>query len=156
MATHSHTLTSTPTQAQHKHKDRSVVHSIVRPNVHSSFVRSSDCSIVHPIVHGSFVHPSDHSIVRPFVCPNNLCPAIILPKFWSLVRPIAHPFVHNPCSSFLPTNYSSFVHNTYSLFVQTNYSSFIGSFILLTIVTIHCYSDRPNIQLLIHHDDELT
>jgi hypothetical protein len=33
------TLThSTPTQAQHEHNDRSVVHSIVLPTIHSLFV----------------------------------------------------------------------------------------------------------------------
>jgi hypothetical protein len=36
MATHSPNLTLT--QAQHKHKDRSVLHSIVRPTIHSSFI----------------------------------------------------------------------------------------------------------------------
>jgi hypothetical protein len=43
-------LTPTPTQAQHKHKDRSVVHSIFRSNVHNLFVRSSDRSIIHPFI----------------------------------------------------------------------------------------------------------
>jgi hypothetical protein len=37
-------LTPTLTQAQHEHKDRSIIHSIVRPNLHSLFIRSSDRS----------------------------------------------------------------------------------------------------------------
>jgi hypothetical protein len=34
------------------------------------------------------VRSSDRSIVRPFVRPNNLFPAVMLPKFRSFVRPI--------------------------------------------------------------------
>jgi hypothetical protein len=48
-------------------------------------VRSSDHSIVRPFVHSSYssfiVSLSDRSIVRPFVRPNNLCSAVMLPKF---------------------------------------------------------------------------
>jgi hypothetical protein len=55
--------------------------SIVRPPVLSLFVRSSDRSIVHPIIHGLFIRSSDRSIVRPFIRPNNLCSAVLLPKF---------------------------------------------------------------------------
>jgi hypothetical protein len=46
--------------------------------------------IVRPIVYGSLVRSSDRSIVRPFVRPNNLFPAVMLPKFRSSVRPIVH------------------------------------------------------------------
>jgi hypothetical protein len=69
--------------------------SIVRPPVLSLFVRSSDCSIVRLIVHGSFVRSSDRSIVRPFVRPNNLFPAVMLPKFRSFVRSIVRSFVRS-------------------------------------------------------------
>jgi hypothetical protein len=93
--------THTPTQAQHKHKDRSVVHSIVRPLVLSLFVRSSDRSIVRSIIHGSFVRSFNCSIVHLFVSPNNLCSAVMLSKFQSFVRPIIRSFVHSPYSSFI-------------------------------------------------------
>jgi hypothetical protein len=66
---------------------------IVRPPVLSLFVRSSDRSIVRPIVHGSFVCSSDRSIVRPFVRPNNLFPAVMLPKFRSFVRSTIRSFI---------------------------------------------------------------
>src|SRR5688572_962390 len=61
--------------------------SIVRPLflVLRSFVRSFDRSYVRPIVR-SFVRSSDRSIVRPFVRPNNLFPAVMLPKFRSFDR----------------------------------------------------------------------
>jgi hypothetical protein len=147
MATHSHSHTST-TRAQ-----GSFGCSFNCSSKCSKFVRSSDCSIVHPIVHGSFVHLFDHSIVHLFVRPNNLCPAIILPKFWSLVRPIVHPFVRNTYLLFVICPNELFIIHRIT---HNHYSSFIGSFILLTIVTIHRSSDHPNIQLLIHHDDELT
>jgi hypothetical protein len=61
------------------------------------------------------------SFVRPFVCPNNHCLAVMLPKLRSFVR-----------SFIIPIHRSSFVH--------TNYSPFIGSF----IVTIHRSSDRSS------------
>jgi hypothetical protein len=48
-----------PLTLLHKHKDRSVIHSIIRPPVLSLFVRSSDRSIVRLIVHGSFVWGTD-------------------------------------------------------------------------------------------------
>jgi hypothetical protein len=42
------------------------------------------------------VRSSDRSIVRPFVRPNNLFPAVMLPKFRSFVHPIVHgSFVHS-------------------------------------------------------------
>jgi hypothetical protein len=134
------------------------------------------CSFVRPIVHGSFICSSDRSIVRPSVRPYKLCSAVMLPKFRSFVRPIIRSFVRSfiipirRSRSFIRTIHrSSFVHNPYSSFIvrsyelftvhriiHSHYSSFIGSFILLFIVTIHRSFDRPNIQLLIHHDDQLT
>jgi hypothetical protein len=104
--------------------------SIVRPPVLSLFVRSSDRSIVRPIVHGSFVRSSVRSIVRPFVRPNNLFPAVMLPKFRSFVRPIIRSFV---CSFIVPIHRSFIITIHRSSFVHTNYSP------LLFIVTIHCY-----------------
>jgi hypothetical protein len=51
------------------------------------------CLIVRPIVHGSFDRSSDRSIVCPFVRPNNLCSAVMLPKFRSFVRSIIRSFI---------------------------------------------------------------
>jgi hypothetical protein len=105
-------LTPTPTQAPHEHKDRSVNHSIVRPNVHSLSVRLSDHSSVLSSKYYLFsCHVVEILIVRPFV--------------------------HNPYSSFIicfvHMNYSSFVHMNYSSlsFVHTKYSPFIRSFIAI-------------------------
>jgi hypothetical protein len=39
------------------------------------------------------VRSSDRSIVRPFVRPNNLCSAVMLPKFRSFVRSIIRLFI---------------------------------------------------------------
>jgi hypothetical protein len=109
------TPTLTSTQAQHKHKDRSVIHLIIRPNVLSLFVRSSDrpwfvCSIVR-----SFICPFVQIIIVQPLCYRNFdCSSV-----WSFVRSFIIP---NHCSSFVHANYSSFVH--------TNYSSFIRSFII--------------------------
>jgi hypothetical protein len=101
----------------HKHKDRSVV---LRSFVPLFLV----CSFVRPIVHGSFVRLSDHS----FVHPNNLFPAVMLPKFRSFVRPIIRSFVR---SFIVPIHRSSFGHMT----IHRYYSSS-----LLFIDTIHrCY-----------------
>jgi hypothetical protein len=91
---HKHTLT----QGSFSHS------SIVRPLfLVCLFVRS----IVRPIVHGSFIRSSDRLIVRPFVRPNNLFPAVMLPKFQSSVR-----------SFIVPIHRSSFVHSPYSSFFQ--------------------------------------
>jgi hypothetical protein len=91
MATLSPPHTPTPCSTQ-AHTSTRIVRSFFDRSspVLSLFVRSSDRSIVRPIVHGSFVRSSDRSIVRPFVRPNNLFPAVMLPKFRSFVRPIVH------------------------------------------------------------------
>jgi hypothetical protein len=90
--------------------------SIVRRPVLSLFVRSSDRSSVRPIV-------------RSFVRPNNLFPAVMLPKFRSFVRSIIRSFVHS--------SYSSFVHRHYSSFIIRSYDYSPSLF----TVTIHrCYS----------------
>jgi hypothetical protein len=83
------------------------------------------------------VHSFIRQIVHPFVRPNNLCSAIMLPKFRSFVRLIIRSFVCsfiNPIhrSSFVRTNYSSFIVRSYGLFtvhqiVHSHYSSFIES-----------------------------
>jgi hypothetical protein len=62
------------------------------------------------------VRSSVRPIVRPFVCPNNLCSAVMLPKFPSFVRPIIWSFVH---SFIVPIHHSSFVHRPYSSFVHS-------------------------------------
>jgi hypothetical protein len=118
-------LTPTPTQAQHERKDRSVVHSIVRPNIHSSFICPIVRSFVRSFMVHSFIRPIVHSFfqiifVQLLCCQNS---------DYSFIRSFDRSFI-------IPIHRSSFVH--------TNYSSFIGSF----IVTIHRSSDRPNIQLL--------
>jgi hypothetical protein len=69
-----------------------------------SFNRSS---IVRPPVLSLFIRSSDRSIVRP----NNLFPAIMLPKFRSFVRSIIRSFI-------VPIHRLSFVHNPYSSFIQ--------------------------------------
>jgi hypothetical protein len=107
--------------------------SIVCPPVLSLFVRSSDRSIVRPIVHGSFVRSSDRSIVCPFVCPNNLCSTVMLPKFRSFARSIIRSFI-------VPIHRSSFVHSSYSSFVHSPYSSFIQ---IICVLPLCCRnSDR--------------
>jgi hypothetical protein len=73
------------------------------------------------------VRSSVRSIVRPFVRPNNLFPAVMLPKFRSFVRSIVHR------SFIVPIHHSFIVTIHRSLFVHTNYSP------SLFTVTIHCY-----------------
>jgi hypothetical protein len=113
------------------------------------------------------VRSSDRSIVRSFVRPNNLFPAVMLPKFWSFVRSFDRSsFVHSSYSSFVHSPYSSFfqiifvlplcyrnsdrsfvrpfVHSSYSSFVHHHYSSFIRTIhhhysTLIFIITIHRY-----------------
>jgi hypothetical protein len=103
---HKHTL------AQGSFGRSSIVRSPVLSLFVRSFIRSFDRSIVRPIVHGSFVRSSDRSIVRPFVRPNNLCSAVMLPKFRSFVPSIVHR------SFIVPIHRSSFVHSPYSSFFQ--------------------------------------
>jgi hypothetical protein len=107
----------------YKDKNRLVVHSIVRPPVHSLFVRSSNRSW--------FIH----TIIRP----NNLCSPVMLPKFRSLVRLIIRSFVG---SFIIPIHRSSFVH--------TNYSPFIGS-IIVTIYRSSDRSSYYSLLLFIDH-----
>jgi hypothetical protein len=116
------------------------------------------------------VHSFDRSIVRPFVRPNNLCSAVMLPKFRSFVRSIIHrsfivhihrsSFVHSPYSSFIQiifvqplccrnSDVRPFVHISYSSFVHSHYSSFVHTTIH------HHYSSHYSSLLLftatIHH-----
>jgi hypothetical protein len=74
------------------------------------------------------VRSSVRPIVRLFIRPNNIFPAVMLPKFRSFVRSFDR-------SSFVHSSYSSFVHHHYSPFivVHTNYSP------SLFTVTIHRY-----------------
>jgi hypothetical protein len=95
------------------------------------------------------VRSSDRSIVRSFVRPDNLCPAVMLPKFRSFVRPIIRSFVR---SFIVPIHRSSFIHTDYSpllsiVTIHRYYSSTI-----LTIVTIHrYYSPTLFVIITIHH-----
>jgi hypothetical protein len=64
-----------------------------------------------------------HSIVRPFVRPNNLFPAIILPKFRSFVRSFDHSsFVHRHYSSFIVFSYD-YLPSLFIIAIHRHYSS---------------------------------
>jgi hypothetical protein len=132
---------------------RPITRSFVRSFIQIIFVlplccRNSDRSFVRSFDRSSFVHSSYSSfIVRSWslfiVLPDNLCPAVMLPKFRSFVRPIIRSFVR---SFIVPIHRSSFVHTTihhhYSplLFIITihwHYSHCYYSVLLFIIVTIH-------------------
>jgi hypothetical protein len=84
--------------------------SIVRPPVLSLFVRSSDRLWFVRL----FVRLFDRSSVHP----NNLFPAVMLPKFRSFVRSIIRSFVHSSYSSFIvrsPSLFTVTIHRYYSL-----------------------------------------
>jgi hypothetical protein len=74
----------------------------------------------------SSVRPIVRSIVRPFVRPNNLFPAVMLPKFRSFVRSFDR---------------SSFVHSSYTLFIVRS----------LSLFTVH----RSFIRTIHHHYSSL-
>jgi hypothetical protein len=119
---HTHTPTPTPPPTQAHTSTR-----IVRSFVPLFLV----CSFIRPIVHGSFVRSSDRSIVCSFVRPNNLFPALMLPKFRSFVRSFNR-------SSFVivPIHRSSSLFTVHRSFLRTiphHYSP------LLFTVTIHRY-----------------
>jgi hypothetical protein len=130
-------------------------HSFVRSFDRSSFVHSS-----YSIVHRSFIVPIHRSsfVHSPYfiVLPDNLYPAVMLPKFRSFVRPIFRSFVR----SFIVPIHRSFigvfiVHRSFiwtihitiyhyyspSLFIVTIHHYY--SSLLLFIVTIHLSSDHP-------------
>jgi hypothetical protein len=108
------------------------------------------------------VRSSVRPIVRPFVRPNNLCSAIMLPKFRSFARTIIRSFVcsfvqiifvqtlccRNSDRSFVrlfivPIHHSSFVHTT----IHHYYSPLV-----FTIVTIQrYYSSSLLFTVTIHH-----
>jgi hypothetical protein len=107
--------------------------SFVRSIVHRSFIV--------PIHHSSFVHSSYSSfIVRSWslfiVLPDNLCPAVMLPKFRSFVHPIIRSFVR---SFIVPIHCSSFVHTNYSLSLFTITIHRYYSHTLFIVVTIYRY-----------------
>jgi hypothetical protein len=81
------------------------------------------------------VRSSVRPIVRLFVRPNNLCSAIMLPKFRSFVRPIIRSFVR---SFIVHIHRSLFVHSSYSSFVHSPYSSFIRSSVQIIFVQPLC------------------
>jgi hypothetical protein len=126
------------------------------------------------------IRSSDHSIVRPFVHPNNLCPAVMLPKFRSFVRSIIRSFIvhlwslfivlpDNLCPAVMLSKFRSFVHPIIrsfvrsfivpihrSSFVHSSYSSFIVrsydySPSLFTITIHHYYSQTLFTIVTIHH-----
>jgi hypothetical protein len=100
-------------------------------NSDRSFVRSFDCS--------SFLHSSYSSFI---VRPNNLFPAIMLPKFRSFVRSIIRSFVH---SFIVPIHRLSFVHTTihhhYSprIFVIVTIQRYYSPLLLFIATIHHCY-----------------
>jgi hypothetical protein len=113
------------------------------------------------------VRSSDHSIVRPSVHPNNLCPAVMLPKFRSFVRSL---FVHSSYSSFIVRSWSLFIVLPDNLcpavmlpkfrsFVRPIIRSFVRSFIVpihrsfirLFTITIHRYYSSLLFTDTIHH-----
>jgi hypothetical protein len=104
-------------------------HSFVRSFDRSSFVHSS-----YSIVHRSFIVPIHRSLFvhSPYfiVLPDNLYPAVMLPKFRLFVRPIIRSFVR---SFIVPIHRSSFVHSHYSSFSVHSYDYLP----LLFIITIH-------------------
>ena len=132
--------------------------SIVRPPVLSLFVRSSDRLWFVRL----FVRLFDRSSVHP----NNLFPAVMLPKFRSFVRSIIRSFVHSSYSSFIVRSLSLFIVRSYDysplLFIVTIHRHYSSSLLFiddicnyfsssLFIITIHRSSDHPKFQLLIHH-----
>jgi hypothetical protein len=136
-------------------KFRSFVRSIIRSFVQIIFFLplccwNSDRSFVRSFDRSSFVHSSYSSfIVRSWslfiVLPDNLCPAVMLPKFRSFVRPIIRSFVR---SFIVPIHRSSFVHSSYSSFIGRSYDYSP----LLFIITIHWhYSPLLLFCVTIHH-----
>jgi hypothetical protein len=127
---------------------RPITRSFVRSFIQIIFVlplccRNSDSSFVRSFDRLSFVHSSYSSfIVRSWslfiILPDNLCPAVMLPKFRSFVRPIIRSFVR---SFIIPIHRSSFIIRSYdyspSLFTITIHQYY--SLTLFTIVTIQCY-----------------
>jgi hypothetical protein len=86
------------------------------------------------------VHSSDRLIVHPFVCPNNLFPAVMLPKFRSFVRPIVRSFVQ---SFMVRSSDRSIVrpfvrpNNLFPAVMLPKFRSFVRSIIRSFIVPIH-------------------
>jgi hypothetical protein len=120
---------------------RLITRSFIRSFIQIIFVlplccRNSDRSFVRSFDRSSFVHSSYSSfIVRSWslfiVLPDNLCPAVMLPKFRSFVRSFIVP-IHR--SSFVHTT----IHHRYSpilfiITIQWHYSLSL----LFIIVTIH-------------------
>jgi hypothetical protein len=115
-----------------RNSDRSFVwsfdRSFVRPNNFFPLplcCRNSDCSFIRSFDRPSFVHSSYSSFI---VLPDNFCPAVMLPKFRSFVRPIIRSFVR---SFIVPIHRSSFVHTNYSpsLFIVTIHHRYYSSMI---------------------------
>jgi hypothetical protein len=107
-------------------------------------IRSFD----HLIVHSSYSSFIVRSWSLFIVLPDNLCPAVMLPKFRSFVHPIIRSFV---CSFIVPIHRSSFVHSSYSSFVHTTIHHHYSS-LLFTDTIHHCYySVLLFIIVTIHH-----
>jgi hypothetical protein len=103
-------------------------------------------------------------IVRSFVRPNNLCSAVMLPKFRSFVRSIIRPFILSSYSSFIVCSKSLFIvrpNNLCSAVMLPKFWSFvrpiIRSFVRSFIVPIHrssfvCMNYLPSLfTITIHH-----
>jgi hypothetical protein len=102
------------------------------------------------------VRSSDRSIVRP----NNLFPAVMLPKFWSFDHSIVHrsSFVQSPYSSFfqiifvLSLCYRNFNRSFVRSFDRSWFvRHFVRSFIRLFTNTIHHYYSSLLFTITIQH-----
>jgi hypothetical protein len=103
------------------------------------------------------VRSSDHSIVRPFVRPANLCPAVMLPKFRSFVRPIIRLFVRSFVQIIFSCRYAAEIpivrssdHSIVRPFVHSSYSLFIVRAYELFTITIHHYYSSLLFSVTIH------
>jgi hypothetical protein len=137
METHFPPPTPTPTQAQHKHKDHWIVHSIVRPPVHSLFVRSSDHSwfvrsCVRLFVQVIFVQPlccqnSDRSFVRSFDRSSVCSESLFIVRSYDYSTFIVHlSFIHSHYSPFI-VSFIVTIHRIVQLTIHRYYSSLVRS-----------------------------
>jgi hypothetical protein len=125
---------------------RPIIRSFVRSFIQIIFVlllccRNSDHSFVRSFDRSSFVHSSYSSfIVRSWslfiILPDKICPAIMLPKFRSFVRPIIRLFVRSFIVN-IHRSSSLFIVRLYELFTITIHHYY--SSLLFTITIHHCY-----------------
>jgi hypothetical protein len=125
---------------------RPIIRSFVRSFIQIIFVlllccRNSDHSFVRSFDRSSFVHSSYSSfIVRSWslfiILPDKICPAVMLPKFRSFVRPIIRLFVRSFIVN-IHRSSSLFIVRLYELFTITIHHYY--SSLLFTITIHHCY-----------------